>query len=94
MGIVGPTTHHKCMSVRGLVVMIVACQVMDPGSIPGERSFFFFIVLPLLTQAKLLTALYQAPLCDPPASRTDSKAKLCPWSPCYKTSHILCTWLD
>ena len=26
--------------VRGLVVMIVACQVMDPGSIPGERSFF------------------------------------------------------
>ena len=27
-------------SVRGLVVMIVACQVMDPGSIPGERMFF------------------------------------------------------
>ena len=26
--------------VRGLVVMIVACQVMDPGSIPGERIFF------------------------------------------------------
>ena len=26
-------------SVRGLVVMIVACQVMDPGSIPGERIF-------------------------------------------------------
>jgi hypothetical protein len=25
--------------VRGLVVMIVACQVMDPGSIPGERIF-------------------------------------------------------
>ena len=24
---------------RGLVVMIVACQVMDPGSIPGERTF-------------------------------------------------------
>jgi hypothetical protein len=22
------------------VVMIVACQVMDPGSIPGERIFF------------------------------------------------------
>ena len=21
--------------------MIVACQVMDPGSIPGERMFFF-----------------------------------------------------
>jgi hypothetical protein len=21
--------------------MIVACQVMDPGSIPGERSIFF-----------------------------------------------------
>jgi hypothetical protein len=30
--------HHS--SVRGLVVMIVACQVMDPGSIPGERMFF------------------------------------------------------
>jgi hypothetical protein len=29
-------------SVRGLVVMIVACQVMDPGSIPGERNFLFF----------------------------------------------------
>jgi hypothetical protein len=28
-------------SVRGLVVMIVACQVMDPGSIPGERKTFF-----------------------------------------------------
>ena len=28
------------MRVRGLVVMIVACQVMDPGSIPGERIFF------------------------------------------------------
>ena len=28
------------MRVRGLVVMIVACQVMDPGSIPGERTFF------------------------------------------------------
>ena len=27
------------ISVRGLVVMIVACQVMDPGSIPGERIF-------------------------------------------------------
>ena len=27
--------------VRGLVVMIVACQVMDPGSIPGERSLFY-----------------------------------------------------
>jgi hypothetical protein len=27
-------------SVRGLVVMIVACQVMDPGSIPGERKLF------------------------------------------------------
>ena len=25
---------------RGLVVMIVACQVMDPGSIPGERIFW------------------------------------------------------
>jgi hypothetical protein len=24
---------------RGLVVMIVACQVIDPGSIPGERIF-------------------------------------------------------
>jgi hypothetical protein len=30
--------------VRGLVVMIVACQVMDPGSIPGERIFFFMLV--------------------------------------------------
>ena len=34
-------TNRACFhnSVRGLVVMIVACQVMDPGSIPGERNF-------------------------------------------------------
>ena len=31
------------ISVRGLVVMIVACQVMDPGSIPGERNFFLLL---------------------------------------------------
>lgn len=31
------------ISVRGLVVMIVACQVMDPGSIPGERIFWFLV---------------------------------------------------
>jgi hypothetical protein len=39
--IVAPTkAHNDRMRVRGLVVMIVACQVMDPGSIPGERIFF------------------------------------------------------
>jgi hypothetical protein len=32
--------------VRGLVVMIVACQVMDPGSIPGERNFFVHLPCP------------------------------------------------
>ena len=32
---------HQYNRVRGLVVMIVACQVMDPGSIPGERIFVF-----------------------------------------------------
>ena len=32
------------MRVRGLVVMIVACQVMDPGSIPGERIFVQVVV--------------------------------------------------
>ena len=32
------------ISVRGLVVMIVACQVMDPGSISGERNFFLIVV--------------------------------------------------
>ena len=36
------TAHEITSSVRGLVVMIVACQVMDPGSIPGERSSFLF----------------------------------------------------
>ncbi len=30
---------------RGLVVMIVACQVIDPGSIPGERTVFFVAAL-------------------------------------------------
>jgi hypothetical protein len=34
--------HIFMKRVRGLVVMIVACQVMDPGSIPGERNFFCF----------------------------------------------------
>ena len=28
---------------RGLVVMIVACQVIDPGSIPGERIFLLLV---------------------------------------------------
>jgi hypothetical protein len=39
--------------VRGLVVMIVACQVMDPGSIPGERIFFYppVFALPRLARA-------------------------------------------
>jgi hypothetical protein len=27
-----------------LMVMIVACQVMDPGSIPGERIFLVFLI--------------------------------------------------
>jgi hypothetical protein len=37
-----PASHISVESrVRGLVVMIVACQVMDPGSIPGERSLFY-----------------------------------------------------
>jgi hypothetical protein len=40
--------------VRGLVVMIVACQVMDPGSIPGERNFFFWCFLFWLPCASLL----------------------------------------
>ena len=35
------TSAHLYNRVRGLVVMIVACQVMDPGSIPGERTFIF-----------------------------------------------------
>jgi hypothetical protein len=38
-----PASHTYSESrVRGLVVMIVACQVMDPGSIPGERILFFY----------------------------------------------------
>lgn len=37
--------HIFMKRVRGLVVMIVACQVMDPGSIPGERNFFFSFFL-------------------------------------------------
>ena len=45
-GAVLPGTHT---GVRGLVVMIVACQVMDPGSIPGERNFFCFLFLCLPT---------------------------------------------
>jgi hypothetical protein len=40
------------MRVRGLVVMIVACQVMDPGSIPGERIF----VLGLTNQPRMCGA--------------------------------------
>jgi hypothetical protein len=37
-----PTSFTK--RVRGLVVMIVACQVMDPGSIPGERNYSFLVL--------------------------------------------------
>ena len=37
--------NRTTQRVRGLVVMIVACQVMDPGSIPGERNFFFSFFL-------------------------------------------------
>ena len=37
----GHTASFFYPRARGLVVMIVACQVMDPGSIPGERIFFF-----------------------------------------------------
>lgn len=35
-------TYHTPIkaSARGLVVMIDACQVLDPGSIPGERNCF------------------------------------------------------
>ena len=40
---VGDPGRKRAVShrVRGLVVMIVACQVMDPGSIPGERRLFY-----------------------------------------------------
>lgn len=41
MIVVGSTRRRP--RVRGLVVMIVACQVMDPGSIPGERTFVLHI---------------------------------------------------
>ena len=34
--------------------MIVACQVMDPGSIPGERIIFWFAVLELESQRSFL----------------------------------------
>jgi hypothetical protein len=41
-----PITLDKLLelypSVCGLGVMIVACQVMDPGSNPGKRIYFFF----------------------------------------------------
>ena len=43
LGQEGQTASFFYPRARGLVVMIVACQVMDPGSIPGERIFFFKI---------------------------------------------------
>jgi hypothetical protein len=36
----GPHSNHTDNSARGLVVMIVVCQMIDPGSIPGERTLF------------------------------------------------------
>jgi hypothetical protein len=48
------------MRVRGLVVMIVACQVMDPGSIPGERIF-------------VLALTNQPPMCGTTETRQDIK---------------------
>lgn len=49
--------------VRGLVVMIVACQVMDPGSIPGERIYLFFV---RVNHAARNTTQGPAPFCDSP----------------------------
>jgi hypothetical protein len=39
MEMVSPFAAIFSTGVRGIVVMIVACQVMDPGPIPGERMF-------------------------------------------------------
>ena len=39
-------------SARALVVMIVACQVMDPGSIPGERNLLNRLRYYLFSQKK------------------------------------------
>ena len=44
----GQTASFFYPRARGLVVMIVACQVMDPGSIPGERIFLSFFDPPNL----------------------------------------------
>ena len=34
---------HSCKSVGGVKVSIVAFQVIDPGSIPGQRNYYFVL---------------------------------------------------
>jgi hypothetical protein len=61
------------MRVRGLVVMIVACQVKDPGSIPGERIF-------------VLALTNQPPMCGTTETRQDIKVLFCSFSnPIHET---------
>ena len=36
-----PPATHRITGVAGVMVSIVAFQAVDPGSIPGERIFWF-----------------------------------------------------
>ena len=38
-------TYLSTGSVGGIVVSIAAFQAVDPGSIPGQRNFFYIIIL-------------------------------------------------
>ena len=42
----GYLLYDRRLSVGGIMVSIAAFQAVDPGSIPGRRSFGFFLLEP------------------------------------------------
>ena len=74
-GCTKPCTNHlpNRYRARGLVVMIVACQVIDPGSIPGERTLFVIFFAPA-TEGFLFV--------------TEQKEKSCPHHPQKKKQKV------
>ena len=46
--------HLATRGVGGIMVSIAAFQAVDPGSIPGRRNFFFYLMIRLrLLQRKM-----------------------------------------
>ena len=56
--------------------MIVACQVMDPGSIPGERMFLLFLLFLLVQKQNKKNLFETSPQLPDPKSDALSIAPL------------------